>query len=71
MTVVLGGKTVWSGRISAVRQIVEIPLALTPGESRVSVVATEEPADADDTTPGRVTCLVENPRLELRAIAGR
>lgn len=60
------GQTAWHGRVAQARQIVDLPLQLPPGESRLTFSSVEPPDDADDTTPGKVTFLVANPRLEVR-----
>ena len=65
MTAQFGAQRVWAEQVQNMG-VVSLPLTLPPGESRVTF-ATQEPAvEADDTTSGNVTMLIEDPRLEIR-----
>ena len=67
LSVSLRGQVVWRGLITTTRQAVTLALRLPPGENRLTFTTTEPPTDSDDATPGSVTFMVANPRVEISA----
>lgn len=67
--VMLSGVTLWQGKLTKARQVITLPLQLRPGETTLTFASNEAAAGADDPTPGNVTFLVANPRVEVVAPA--
>ena len=60
-----GEKIVYEGELQAKRTVVEFPLELRPGSSRIIFSATGTMNDADDDTSGQVMFRIENPHLRM------